>query len=110
MVTAPPQRPGPPTGAREPWWRRTWTLPSTLFTLVFLSTAVPPYLSLDPSAAPVPIRPGPAWYYPLLVTHVFGGTLLMLITVAQLSPAAGNGCCAGPFCSTPSHWPGSPCP
>jgi len=86
MVTAPPQHPAPSTGARKPWWRRTWTLPFALITLVFLSTAVPPYLSLDPAAAPIPIRPEPAWYYPLLVTHIFGGTLLMLIAVAQLWP------------------------
>lgn len=87
MVTAPPQHPNPPAGARrKPWWRRTWTLPFALITLVFLSTAVPPYLDLGPATAPIPIRPEPVWYYPLLVTHIFGGTLLMLIAVAQLWP------------------------
>lgn len=82
-----PTTPGPSPGARrEPWWHRTWALPFALLTLVFRPTAVPPCLDLDPATAPIPIRPGPVWYYSLLVIHIFAGTLLMLIAVAQLWP------------------------
>jgi uncharacterized membrane protein YozB (DUF420 family) len=58
----------------------------TLFSLIFLAVSVPPYLDFDPATAPIPIRSEPAWYYPLLLTHIIGGTVLMVVAIGQVWP------------------------
>ncbi len=77
---------GPRTPERVRWWRRPWIVPLALLTFVFLAFSVPPYLDLDPDTAPIPIRPEPAWYYPLLLSHIFGGTVLMVVAIGQVWP------------------------
>ena len=67
-------------------WQRPWILPLTLLTLVFLAFSVPPYLDLNRDTAPIPIHPEPAWYYPLLVTHIIGGAVLMVVAIGQVWP------------------------
>lgn len=86
--------PTPQTAPRRPstgaapvrWWQRPWILPLALFTLTFLAFSVPPYLDFNPATAPIPIHPEPAWYHPLLVTHIVGGAVLMLVAIGQVWP------------------------
>ena len=72
--------------AHKRWWQRPWILPLTLFTLVFLAFSIPPYLDFDPATAPIPIHPEPAWYYPVLLSHIIGGAVLMVIAIGQVWP------------------------
>lgn len=82
-TAAPPARPAP---APVRWWQRPWILPLALFSLTFLLYSVPPYFSLDPADARLPIPETPSWYFPMLVTHIFGGTLLTLLVILQVWP------------------------
>jgi uncharacterized membrane protein len=71
---------------KGPWWRRPWVLPLAVVTVGFLVYSLPPYLSLDPSQArlqPVPSQP---WFYPLLVTHIFLGSVVLLAGCLQIWP------------------------
>jgi hypothetical protein len=68
------------------WWQRPWIVPLALFTLAFLLYSVPPYLSLDPADARLPVPEHPSWFFPALVTHIFGGTLLTLLVIVQVWP------------------------
>lgn len=69
-----------------PWWRRPWILPLALFSVTFLLYSVPPYLSLDPTEARLPLPESPSWYFPMLLTHIFGGALLTLLVILQVWP------------------------
>ncbi|WP_017597468.1 DUF2306 domain-containing protein [Nocardiopsis lucentensis] len=51
-----------------------------------MAYALPPYTTLDPAQARLPVRQDLAWHYPLLVTHIFGGALLTLIVPLQVWP------------------------
>ncbi|CAL9383061.1 hypothetical protein SUDANB121_01107 [Nocardiopsis dassonvillei] len=82
-TTAPRPRPAP---APVRWWQRPWILPLALFSLTFLLYSVPPYLSLDPADARLPVPETPAWYFPVMLTHIFGGTLLTLLVILQVWP------------------------
>lgn len=89
MAPQTPQAPPTPpsrTASAVRWWRRPWIAPLALVTLVFLVFAVPPYLGLDPSQSRFPIREDVPWHYPMMVTHIFGGTVLMLLVVLQVWP------------------------
>ncbi|MFI6577581.1 DUF2306 domain-containing protein [Nocardiopsis sp. NPDC050513] len=79
----------PSTRPRRPakrWWERPWILPLALTTLVFLALSVPRYLGMDPGLSGVPLREDVAWHYPMLWTHIMGGTVLMLLVVVQVWP------------------------
>lgn len=71
------------------WWRRPWIAPLAVITAVFLATALPRYVGLDPSQALIPAGEvgdrGPA-YYPALVTHIFTGSVMLGAAVLQLWP------------------------
>ncbi|PUB28887.1 putative membrane protein DUF2306 [Promicromonospora sp. AC04] len=80
--------PSSPPGAVR-WWRRPWIAPLAIITAIFLATALPRYVGLDPSralmvAGDVDDR-GPA-YYPALVTHIFFGSVMLSAAVLQLWP------------------------
>ncbi|MEV6818830.1 DUF2306 domain-containing protein [Nocardiopsis dassonvillei] len=83
-AAAPPERPAQRPGPR--WWQRPWILPLALFSATFLVYTLPPYLGLDPAQARVDVPEDVAWYYPLLVTHIFGGSLLTLLVILQVWP------------------------
>ncbi|WP_159942469.1 MULTISPECIES: DUF2306 domain-containing protein [unclassified Nocardiopsis] len=88
-MTAPTTAATPPRGAGRQgprWWQRPWILPLALFSLAFLLYSLPPYLSLDPADARLPSPEGLAWHYPVLVTHIFGGSLLTLLVILQVWP------------------------
>lgn len=84
VVATRPRRPFAPPGTQ--WLRRPWILPLSLFSVAFLLFAVPPYLSLDPAVARLPVPDGQPWYFPVLVVHVFGGALITLLVILQVWP------------------------
>lgn len=55
-----------------------------LVTIAFLAYALPPYLGLDPAQSRLPTRPGA--HYPLLVTHILLGSVVLVTAVLQLWP------------------------
>lgn len=67
------------------WWRRPWTAPLAVVTALFLVTALPRYVGLDPRLSLVPTDRGPA-FYPALVTHIFAGSVMLSAAVLQLWP------------------------
>lgn len=83
-TTSPPRR--RPTAPPVSWWRRPWILPLALFSVTFLLYAVPPYLGMDPDQARLPIPESPSWFFPMLITHIFGGALLTLLVILQVWP------------------------
>jgi uncharacterized membrane protein YozB (DUF420 family) len=75
-----------PARARTRLWRRPWVVPLALLTAAFVAFSLPPYLTLDPAQArlqPLPPFPG---YYPLLVTHIFLGSVVLLAACLQVWP------------------------
>jgi uncharacterized membrane protein YozB (DUF420 family) len=72
--------------ARMPLFRRPWVVPLALLTAIFIGYAVPPYLSLDPVRARIQPMPPHASYYPLLVSHIFLGSVALLAACLQVWP------------------------
>lgn len=58
--------------------------PLAFVVLVFLAFSLPPYLSLDPAQSRVPSTW--ALHYPLLVAHVFGGSVALVTCGFQVWP------------------------
>jgi uncharacterized membrane protein len=76
-----------PIVARPPQLlRRPWVVPLALLTVIFIGYAVPPYLTLDPARARIQPMLLHASYYPLLVTHIFLGSLALLTACLQVWP------------------------
>jgi uncharacterized membrane protein len=71
---------------RTPLLRRPWIVPLALLTVIFVAYAVPPYLSLDPARARLQPMPAHRGYYPLLVSHIFLGSLVLLAACLQVWP------------------------
>ncbi|MFJ9554459.1 DUF2306 domain-containing protein [Nocardiopsis sp. NPDC101807] len=89
MTASTAARPGTGAGREGPaarWWERPWIAPLALLCGTFAAFSVPPYARLDPATAPIPIWEEPGWYYPMLLTHVFGGTVLMALVTLQVWP------------------------
>jgi uncharacterized membrane protein len=76
----------PRAAQRTPLLRRPWVVPLALMTVIFIAYAVPPYLTLDPSQARTQPMPPHASYYPLLVTHIFLGSMALLAACLQVWP------------------------
>lgn len=57
-----------------------------LLTVAFLAFSVPPYVTLDPMQARLPIPDGYPWYYTALVGHILFGTIALLTACVQLWP------------------------
>lgn len=75
------------SGARPvTWWRRPWVVPLMLITVIFLVYALPPYLGLDPAVARLDARVDIPWFYPLLVTHIFLGSIVLVAACLQVWP------------------------
>ena len=96
---APPDQPaaGPATAVAEPSGRppRTtarrrqlrWFVPLALVCVAFVTFSLPPYLTFDPSQSRLPgTRDGFPLYYPLLVTHIFFGSVALLAGCLQVWP------------------------
>jgi uncharacterized membrane protein len=71
---------------RTRWWRRPWVAPLAVVAVGFLIYALPPYLSLDPAQARLQPGPDSPWFYPLLVTHIFLGSVAILCATVQVWP------------------------
>ncbi|MGH3787269.1 MAG: DUF2306 domain-containing protein, partial [Pseudonocardiaceae bacterium] len=81
-------RAGPPregSGVRR-LLTRPWIAPLAVLTVSFLAFSLPPYLSLDPSRSRLPVPPDYPWYYPMLVTHIFFGSVALLTACLQVWP------------------------
>ncbi|MFI5622274.1 DUF2306 domain-containing protein [Nocardioides sp. NPDC051685] len=65
----------------RPWW----LFPLGAATVIFLVSALPRYVGLDPSQSLVATDRGPA-FYPALVTHIFFGSVMLCCGVLQLWP------------------------
>jgi hypothetical protein len=55
-------------------------------TAVFLAVALPPYLTLDPGRSRSSVPADFPAFYPLLVTHIFLGTIVLVTACLQLWP------------------------
>lgn len=67
--------------------KRPWVLlPLGILTAAFVAYSLPPYLGLDPAEGRVQLRDGFAIHYPLLVTHIFLGSVALLAACLQLWP------------------------
>ncbi len=72
--------------ARKPLLRRPWVVPLAVLTVIFIGYAVRPYLTLDPARARIQPMPPHISYYPLLVTHIFLGSVALLAGCLQVWP------------------------
>ncbi|HEY0639589.1 MAG TPA: DUF2306 domain-containing protein [Pseudonocardiaceae bacterium] len=66
--------------------RRPWVGPLAVLTVVFLAFSVPPYLTLDPARARLPVPEGYGWYYPMLVAHIVFGSVALTAACLQVWP------------------------
>lgn len=57
-----------------------------LLTASFLAVSVPPYLTLDPAQARLPVPEGYPWYYAALVGHIVFGSIALITACVQLWP------------------------
>ena len=73
------------TTTRRPLARQWWVFPLASATVIFLVTALPRYVGLDPSQSLVETDRGPV-FYPALVTHIFFGSVMLCCGVLQLWP------------------------
>jgi uncharacterized membrane protein YozB (DUF420 family) len=71
--------------ARTPLLQRPWVVPA-LLTVIFIGYAVSPYLSFDPARARIQPMPPYVSYYPLLVSHIFLGSVALLAACLQVWP------------------------
>jgi len=74
------------TATRTPLLRRPWVVALALLTVIFIGYALPPYLTLDPAGARIQPMPPYVSYYPLLVTHIFLGSVALLAACLQVWP------------------------
>ncbi|GGX44909.1 DUF2306 domain-containing protein [Streptomyces chryseus] len=92
ITTTEPERtsgPGRPAAAGPSvrWWRRPWVGPLATVAAVFIAYNVPRYLTFDPADSKIPLAPGHAWHYPVLVAHVVFGTVALVTCCLQVWPA-----------------------
>jgi uncharacterized membrane protein len=66
--------------------RRPWVVPLAIVAVGFVIYAVPPYLGLDPARARLQPMPDSPVFYPLLVTHIFLGSVSLLTACLQVWP------------------------
>ena len=66
--------------------RRPWVVPLAIVAVGFVIYAVPPYLGLDPARARLQPMPDSPVFYPLLVTHIFLGSVALLTACLQVWP------------------------
>ena len=86
-LSPPTSRPADPRDRPgTPLRRRPGVVPLLLLAVVFMAFSLPPYLTLDPAQARLqPLPPSPA-FYPLLVTHIFLGSVVLLAACLQVWP------------------------
>lgn len=77
-----------PTAARpaKPFWRRPWILPLAVVVLAYLYLQFKPVVGVPEDQILLPPHANFPPYFPLLITHMSGGTLAMLTMVLLLWP------------------------
>ena len=86
-LSPPTYRPTEPRPrARTSPWRRPWVVPLAIVAVGFVAFALPPYLSLDPAQARLQPMPEFPAFYPLLVAHIFLGSVVLLTSCLQVWP------------------------
>ncbi|GAB3448456.1 DUF2306 domain-containing protein [Streptomonospora sediminis] len=90
---SPPPAPAPKTPAghaaqprHRSWWRRPWILPLAAVTAAFLAFSLPPYATLYPAQARLPLQEGSALHYPVLFSHILFGTVALVCCCLQVWP------------------------
>lgn len=71
---------------RKPLVTRPWIGPLAAITVVFLAFSLPNYLTLDPATSLIDTRDDLPFHYPLLVTHIFLGAVVLLTACLQIWP------------------------
>ncbi|MGH4025578.1 MAG: DUF2306 domain-containing protein, partial [Pseudonocardiaceae bacterium] len=86
-ATAVAEPSGRPPRTTAPWRQLRWFVPLALVSVAFVAFSLPPYLTFDPSQSRLPgTRDGFPLYYPLLVTHIFFGSVALLAGCLQVWP------------------------
>jgi hypothetical protein len=75
-----------PVRAAKPFWRRPWILPLAAVVLVYLYLQFKPIVTVPQDQLLLPPHADFPPYFPLLITHMSGGTLAMLTMCLQLWP------------------------
>ena len=70
----------------RPLIQRPWVIPLGLLTVGFVAYSLLPYLGLNPDNARVALRDGFPLHYPLLVAHIFLGSVALLAACLQVWP------------------------
>ncbi|MFJ8581040.1 DUF2306 domain-containing protein [Micromonospora sp. NPDC093277] len=78
--------PGRPDSRRRARRQLRWVAPLLLSAVAFVTYALPPYLTLDPSRSRLPAPEGVPQYYPLLVAHIVFGSVALLAGCFQVWP------------------------
>ncbi|MGH3910200.1 MAG: DUF2306 domain-containing protein, partial [Pseudonocardiaceae bacterium] len=87
VATAAGEPPGLPRGKSRSRRQLRWFVPLAVLLVAFVAFSLPPYLTFDPSQSRLPAtRDGFPLYYPLLVTHIFFGSVALLAGSLQVWP------------------------
>ncbi|WP_410626323.1 DUF2306 domain-containing protein [Amycolatopsis sp. cmx-8-4] len=70
--------------------RRPWIVPFYFLAFGFLAFRLPNYVGLDPSKSTAATRLDVPFYYPLLVTHIFFGSVAFVTAAIQVWPKLRN--------------------
>lgn len=74
------------SATQRPLLKRPWIMPLGILTIGFVAYSLIPYLGLDPDDARVQLREGYPLHYPLLVSHIFLGSVALLAACLQVWP------------------------
>ncbi|HEU5475571.1 MAG TPA: DUF2306 domain-containing protein [Actinophytocola sp.] len=81
-------RPDEELTGRRSWWTRPGVVLVWAVVIWFIWFSVPPYLTLDPATVRIPrLRTDIPAHFPLLVAHIWFGTLTLITVCVQVVPA-----------------------
>jgi hypothetical protein len=63
-----------------------WTILIAIISVIYLADVLPPYLTLDPGQSRAQIRPDVPLHYPLLIMHIFFGSVAFITMSLQIWP------------------------
>jgi hypothetical protein len=72
--------------ATKKFWQRPWIIPLWIVTGLFLYFQAGPFVGTPETEALIPPHDGFPAYYPLLITHIVGGTIAMITANFQVWP------------------------
>jgi hypothetical protein len=87
VTTAVRPRPGRAPGSSRTRKQLRWFVPLAIVCVAFVAFSMPPYLTFDPAQSRLPgVREGFPLYYPLLVAHIWFGSVALLAGSLQVWP------------------------